>query len=187
MSTLTVQNLRGVSPSNRIAVPTGHTLYAPGHVVQVVQTVKTDTWSAAPAATTYAVVTGLAVSITPTSANSKILVQLNMWIGTQGYLFKGLVKRNGTPIGIGDQAGSRPRASFAGGPYAGGSNEAYSMSQIAFNFLDSPASTSSCTYTVEAANYSTLTVFVNRSYYWQNTTDYDGTPSSTITVMEIAQ
>lgn len=186
MSTLRVDNLNART-SNTITVPSGTKMYLPGHVIQVVQTVKTDTWSAAPAATTYAVVTGLQVGITPTSVNSKILVQLNMWIGTQGYLFKGLVKRNGTPIGLGDQAGSRPRASFAGGPYAGGSNEAYSMSQVAFNFLDSPATTSTCTYTVEAANYTSYSIFVNRSYYFQNSTDYDGTPSSTITVMEIAQ
>ena len=48
MSTLTVQNLRGVSPTNLITVASGHKMYAPGGVVQVQQTVKTDTWSASP-------------------------------------------------------------------------------------------------------------------------------------------
>ena len=112
---------------------------------------------------------------------------LNMWIGTQGYLFKGLVKRNGTIVVQGDTYGSRPRTSFAGGPYAGGTNEAYSMSQVAFNYLDSPATTSSCTYTVEAANYTTYAIYVNRSHNFQNSADYDGVPVSTITVFEIAQ
>ena len=158
-----------------------------GSILQVVQTVKTDVWSASPASTTYAVVTGLSVNITPTSSTSKILVMLNMWIGQQGYLFKGLVKRNGNIIVQGDTYGSRPRTSFAGGPYAGGTNEAYSMSQVAFTYLDSPATTTSCTNTVEAANYTTYAIYVNRSHQWQNTTDYDGVPVSTITVFEIAQ
>lgn len=186
MSTLNVKNLQGISPSNRVTVPVGHTLYAPGHVLQVVQTVKTDVWSASPSATTYAVVTGLSVNITPSSITSKIFVMLNMWIGQQGYLFKGLVKRNGSIIVQGDAYGSRPRTSFAGGPYAGGTNEAYSMSQVAFNYLDSPISTGLCTYTVEAANYTTNAIYVNRSHNWQNSTDYDGVPVSTITAMEIA-
>jgi hypothetical protein len=187
MSTLNVKNLQGISPSNRVTIPAGQTLYAPGHVLQVQQTVKTDVWSATPAATTYAVVTGLSVTITPSSTASKILVMLNMWIGIQSYLFKGLVKRNGIIMVQGDAYGSRPRTTFAGGPYAGGSNEAYSMSQIAFNYLDSPGITTPCTYTVEAANYTTNTIYVNRSHQWQNTTDYDGVPVSTITAMEIAQ
>lgn len=185
MSTLTVQNLRGVSPTNLITVPSGHKLYAPGGIVQVVQTVKTDSWSATPAATTYATVTGLTVSITPTSASSKIFILLNMWVGTQSYLFKGLVTRNGSTIVQGDAAGSRPRASFAGGPYAGGTNESYSMSQVAFNYLDSPATLSTCTYGVSIACYATNAIYVNRSHAWQNTTDYDGLPVSTITAMEI--
>lgn len=36
MSTLNVKNLQGIYPSNQITVPSGHKLYAPGHIVQVV-------------------------------------------------------------------------------------------------------------------------------------------------------
>ena len=43
MSTLTVQNIQGSSSSsNTINVGSGHKLYAPGHVIQVVQTVATS-------------------------------------------------------------------------------------------------------------------------------------------------
>lgn len=190
MSTLTVQNLQGVSPTNRITVPTGHRLYAPGSVVQVIQTVKTDTWSGSVASgsATYATVTGLSVNITPTSANSKIFVMLSLYVGYYTYLYRGIVRRNGTSIGLGDTAGSRPRSSFTIGTHTGTASwDQYHFHQVAFNHLDSPASTSLLTYDVALAAYSGYSVYVNRSHAWQNSVEYDGTPSSTITVMEIAQ
>ena len=44
MSTLTVQNIQGSSSSgNKIQVASGHVLNAPGHILQIVLGVKTDT------------------------------------------------------------------------------------------------------------------------------------------------
>ncbi len=72
MSELSVGQLRGLTAnSNVITVPAGHTLYAPGHVVQVVEftssTVVTNNSS------TY-VSTGLSATITPSSISSKIMI-----------------------------------------------------------------------------------------------------------------
>ena len=190
MSTLTVQNLTGVSPTNLIRVASGHKLYAPGGIVQVQQTIKTDSWtgSVASGSATYATVTGLSVGITPTSSSSKILVMLNMWVGYNIYMYRGVVRRNGTHIAIGDANGNRPRVSFGGGNHTGSAtNDQYHMMQVAFNYLDSPATTSTLTYDVGLASYSGYAVYVNRSHAWQNSTEYDPAQSSTITVMEVAQ
>lgn len=73
--TLTVQNLQGPSSganANKILIPSGQTLYAPGHVLQVVQGTK-DTIYGSTTSTSFIDV-GLSVSITPTNTSSKILV-----------------------------------------------------------------------------------------------------------------
>lgn len=188
MSTLTVQNLRGVAPTNRITVPTGHRLYAPGGVVQVVQTVKTDTWTAATGQGVYSAVTGFSVSITPTSANSKIMVRIDAFVGMSNYQVRGLVKRDGNIIVRGDDlGGSRPRTSLAFNTYAGG-NETYHLIPLSFNYLDSPATISTCTYTLELGCYQGYTVTFNRNNYQQLlANDYDPITASTFTLMEIAQ
>lgn len=188
MSTLTVQNLRGVSPTNQITVASGHKFYAPGNIIQVKQTAKTDTWSAAPATGSFSEVTGFSVSITPTSSSSKILVMVNAYVGRQNYQVIGLVKRNGSTIALGDANGTRPRVSFHVNGYANGTGDTYQLLPTAFTYLDSPSTTSACVYTVELSCYSGQTVLVNRSYtFQQNANDYDGLPVSTITVMEVAQ
>jgi hypothetical protein len=188
MSTLTLQNLQGTYPANKITVPTGHTLYAPGHVIQVKQTAKTDRWSAAPSTGVYSEVTGLSVSITPLLTSSKILVMVNAYVGRSNYQVKGLVKRNGTTVAVGDADGSKPRASFHVNGYAGGSSDPYQLLPTGFTYLDSPSTTSACSYTVELSGYSGSTVYVNRSHIFQEgANDYDALPVSTITAMEIAQ
>jgi hypothetical protein len=77
MSELSVGQLRGLTVnSNVITVPSGHKLYAPGHVVQVVSVSKTDAFTMSSGA--FSTVTGLTASITPTSSSSKILVMVQL-------------------------------------------------------------------------------------------------------------
>lgn len=83
MSTLTVQNLRGVAPTNSIAVPSGHTFYAPGHVVQVINfqtNVTTTSTSTIPWDNTIPQSNEgfefLSASITPKSASSKLIIDI---------------------------------------------------------------------------------------------------------------
>lgn len=75
VGTITVQNLQAPTSgadAYKMFVPSGHTLYAPGHVVQVVY--NTQSGSASTSSGTSYTDTGLSVSITPTSSSSKILV-----------------------------------------------------------------------------------------------------------------
>lgn len=182
MSTLTVQNLRGIAPSNLITVPTGHRLYAPGGIVQVVQTVKTDTW--ATSATTPTDITGMTATITPKSSNSKILVLVNLkWsINGHGDIY---LLRNGTKIYYGDLYGVQSQASLHG--YGSGSyGTDYGLCYGGIEYLDSPGTTSAVTYNLQAATpYSgSYTIAVNYLRPNENYV-YNARLASTITLMEI--
>jgi len=78
-----------------------------GTVLQVLQTVKTDTFTTT--STTYTDVTGISVSITPTSATSKILVfaNLNASVTATDNYFAFQLVRGSTAIFNGDAASSR--------------------------------------------------------------------------------
>ena len=155
-----------------------------GSVIQVVSTTKTDTFSTTSA--TMIDVTGLSVSITPTSSSSKILIMLSMNLAGQNanagaaYQFV----RGSTAICIGDLAGSRPQASGGIG-YIADSN---SFTTVSGTFLDSPATTSSTTYKIQVVGEGNSSgAYVNRTQTDGNGTNYfNARTASTITVMEIA-
>lgn len=160
---------------------TGST-YAPGHVVQVVQVAKTDTFSMS--STTYADITGLSASITPKFASSKILVQVVMSVNADQNNTTAMFKllRGSTEIGLGDTAGSRLRSAF---PRVGSS--AANSINVVSDFFDSPATTSATTYKIQVrTEVNGNSVHINRS-----TSDGDSAVASrsisTITLMEIAQ
>jgi len=153
-----------------------------GEVLQVVSTNKTDTFSTS--STSYVDVTGLSVSITPSSASNKILVlfQVN---GSQSYAASRAyvrLMRDSTGINLGAAAGSRT-------PALGGfstSDNSIPSAPISGNFLDSPATTSSITYKIQ------LSMTAGSGGAYINQTQQDSNEStqlrmaSTITVMEIA-
>jgi len=152
-----------------------------GKILQVVSTTKTDTFSASISAT-WTDVTGLNASITPTSAESKVLVTVhcplvsNNTNGGQSFL---RVTRDGTALGLGDAAGSRTQSGF--GYIVGSSGRDGGTS---FQFLDSPASTSALDYQVEAWSLQ-YTVYVNRYQPDSNANTYPRM-SATITLMEVS-
>lgn len=155
--------------------------------VQVVSATKTDTFGTS--STSYSDVTGLSVTITPTSASNKILiiytVQMAFACSSAGILSQ--LVRNSTPICIGDAASSRPRVSV--GAYAGDFSVSQQSSLISGsnNFLDSPATTSPVTYKIQMASTTGgVTVYVNRSISDRDTSLYDPRTASSITVMEIS-
>ena len=82
MSTLHVENLKGLSSggnANKIIVPSGQTLHAPGHVIQVqMATVAGGTGSSTATSFTDQ---GISINITPKFATSKILVSVNSQVG----------------------------------------------------------------------------------------------------------
>jgi hypothetical protein len=161
-----------------------NSLQPAGSVLQVVQTVKSDTFSMTGG--TFTDVTGLSVSITPTSATSKILVLVNGVAGYSAYILRTRLMRGATAVALGDAAGSRTQGTLTVDAYAPSSYDAYHMIPFSINFLDSPATTSSTTYKLQIASYASNAGYINRSHQWQNTSEYDGTMISTITVMEIA-
>lgn len=158
-----------------------------GNVLQVVSATKTDTASGNNLMSSGNWSSVLQVSITPTSATSKILVVYT--IVTGGNTTSGDVSvisrlvRGSTAICIGDAAGTRNRTT-SGNTWPSRTDM---TTQFSMNFLDSPATTSSTTYSVQLACRGTGggTWYCNRSQ-----DDYDGIEgyrsASTITVMEIA-
>jgi hypothetical protein len=146
-----------------------------GSVLQVVQTYKTDSFSTS--STSYTNVTGLSASITPTSATSKILVMVSVFIdGYQNQNFIALT-RNGTLVGQSTAGSTLNSLANAWGQNSGSDGET-----LVANYLDSPATTSALTYQVQAARQNSgsspllINVVVNGTY---------GGVSS-ITLMEIA-
>ena len=136
-----------------------------GSVLQVVQTVKTDTFSTTVQDTTFVDITGLSASITPISAASTILVLASIGkcsCTTSNRSVNFRLDRSGTLIALGDVAGDRVRISFAG--QAGGYDAAGRGGQSAsLNFLDSPASTSALTYKIQMSGHNGEATVINRS------------------------
>ena len=176
---MSITKLNNLSISAITALPSG----VGGKVLQVVSTTKTDTFTQS-ATTTFADITGLSVSITPSSASNKILVVGSVQVGNQtgGYRVAIRLVRGSTAIGGG--TASSNRQSSIGFGEAGSSN---SNETIAFNFLDSPSTTSSTTYKIQMISEVGATGYVNRTGSDLDTAEaYSVRPSSTITVMEIA-
>jgi hypothetical protein len=134
-----------------------------GAVLQVVQTIKTDTFVTS-ATVTDTPITGFSVSITPRSASNKIFVQVELGVTAEnGQGSAAKLRRNGTFIGLADAAGSRSRSSFGGSAYRG-SGGGYTLIGwgLSTAILDSPATTSAITYDVVVSSLNTGT-YVNRA------------------------
>jgi len=154
-----------------------------GKILQVIQTVKADTFSTT--STSYTDITGLSVAITPTSTSSKILVTFHINLGHTNYV-SGFVRlmRDSTAISVGNASGNRIVATvaMADDPIDDEIN-CYSAT-----FLDSPSTTSATTYKLQITTEgeaNTGNVHINRSGE-----DADNIQNarvvSSITVMEVA-
>ena len=161
--TLKVSNIQTSSGSGTITIgQSGETVACSGtlgsgmgKILQVVQTTKTSTFSTS--ATSFTEVTGMNVSITPNSTSSKILVLMDASLGhgSGGTSSHVTLYRDSTNLGhptngmneINDAASS----SFSAG--------------VGISWLDSPATTSSTTYTIYARTGSGTAYFNNNSEY----------------------
>lgn len=156
------------------------TISGSGQIIkQVIQTVKTDTFSTA--SSSLVQVTGLTVSITPTSASNKILVIFNgMGSANNGENITFQMQRGSTPIFVGDAAGSRTQCFFGANSFSGDGGLPMNAT-----YLDSPATTSATTYSIYMRTSGASTVYLNRTV-----TDADsanrGRTASSIIVMEVA-
>jgi hypothetical protein len=151
-----------------------------GKILQVVTAQKTDTFSTN--STSFVDVTGLSVSITPSSASSKILILASLSLGNDGTHCSARIYRDAVSIAKGDSAGSRIRATWHASPPSTADINSKNMS-----WVDEPATTSATTYkiSISVPNSSSYNVYVNRA---ANDTDaqYQSRVASSITVMEIS-
>lgn len=187
MSNLNVGYISGKS-TNNVFIPTGTTLYAPGQVIQVKQTVFPDTFSTT-IGPNFAAVPGLDCSITPKSSSSKILVTLSLLYSQTYWQTRVRLLRNSSVVtdATGDANGVRERV-WLNNIWHDGGNNIYVLYHMNGQYLDSPNTTSALTYGIDIGGYNTgYTVYINRNEAYQNTADYDATPISTLTLMEIAQ
>jgi hypothetical protein len=154
-----------------------------GQVIQVVQTVKTDSFNTS--STTFTDITGLSASITPSSASNKILVMCHIGIFmSNGAGCSGAVAliRGSTNIGGGTTAGSR----LSGISRTASGTNADHGNGLSFQFLDSPSTTSSTTYKVQAQSQTSFSVYVNTSGSdADQPLSYGTRVSSTLTLIEI--
>ena len=152
-----------------------------GKVLQVVSTTLTTGFSTA-VNNSFNAVTGLTASITPYNVTSKVMVFVTMTVGSDtNYLNAQLIKNGSVIAGaIATAEGSRSLGTSAAWPTG-----AFGTYALAFNYLDSPATTSTTTYGVQIGNAGAATLCINRSQADDNAASRTrGT--STITVMEIA-
>ena len=165
--------------NNTLSAITGLPAGVGGKVLQVVSTTKTDTFSATSNMTD---ITGLSVSITPSSTSNKILIIVQVHIVGDNSGTGVRLLRNSTDLALGDASGSRGRFTMIG-TYSSTGTEQYSSGANHINYLDSPNTTSATTYKLQGGSYS--------SAFYINQTKYDSDnlnasrASSTITVMEI--
>lgn len=194
-------NLAAANGAGTVQVASGTTLYAPGHVIQVIQAVKADTWSAAPGANQFIEIPGYAASIAPRSINSKIIVTIDLYLGMSGYNSEIRVMRNyvglpstttqSVPVWLfggngGAPVGSRPSMTFYSNYYPSAA-PTYICARTGGQLVDSPSTLSPCMYTVQVKDNAAQTIYVNRSNQFLDTSDRDGCGISTITLMEVAQ
>ena len=150
-------------------------------ILQVVQAVKTDTFSSA--STSFTEITGLTASITPSATSSKILVvtSLSTTNSTANNGSQYRIQRGATDILLGDAASNRTRTSF--GNVAVQSN--HDIRLMSMSYLDSPNTTSSTTYSIEMRMVSASAGYVNRSGSDSDSADF-ARAASTLTLMEVA-
>ena len=155
-----------------------------GSIIQVQSTTKTDTFSSTTTGSDVDI-TGLSVSITPSSASNKVLVtyDTNISGSNAGYSGNVHLKRGSTKIYQGDAEGSRTRSTqfFITRNDTIGHFEEIKVHGL---FLDSPNTTSSITYKISVNSINT-NFTINKTMYDSDATAVARYPSS-ITVMEVA-
>ena len=149
---------------------------ANGGIIQVVQTVKTDVFTHN--STSFADITGLSATITPSSNSSKILCDMRIYIslGTVSGSTTAIFNLVRGSTNIAQPAGSNVHNATL----HNWSGTAY-MSTPNMNFLDSPATTSATTYKLQWKIHTGSHTAKINGYF--NNTQYNST--STMTLQEV--
>jgi len=147
MSTMYVDNIR-TNNASQITIPSGQTLYAPGHVVQVLSMRTDNTRSTT---STSLVDTDMTLTITPKSTSSKIMVIANMYeVFKQGANTSAMFAINRAGTIIGDHQGSTQDYTDANG-----------YQNVHIVYLDEPSTTSATEYKMQFKSNNGNTVYIN--------------------------
>ncbi len=151
-----------------------------GGIVQVVQTEQTAASSISNPGGTFVDLSGMSVTITPTSTSSRIFIhaQINITGREATNVMHGRLDRNGTIIHLGDADGSKNRSFAEGQPVPDGSS-----GQIICMFVDSPATTDPLIYKIQVT--SNNIIFFNRAAHSENDNNTGSRTASSIIAMEI--
>ena len=155
-----------------------------GKILQVVSATKTDSFTTT--LTSAVDITGLSVSITPSSSSNKILVSFHLSASMEDDGYRGgvILVRDSTKIYIGDAGGNRTQVSR----YIQQDRNTQELFSLAGQHLDTPSTTSAITYKMQALSLDSGRQF-NLNFGYddgsQNVSTRTRTASS-ITVMEVA-
>jgi hypothetical protein len=161
-------------------------------VIQTVEYFKTASMTiSCPSGNSWYDVSGFNATITPKYADSKILLMCTLNWASGYWEHAGRFTRNGTVIGVGQRPSpynsSAPQAGFCnnkGMAHDNGRNNVYTSG---YTFLDSPATTSAVTYQLQVSSYNGYSVYLNRSYYYTDSSDHESTKVCSLILMEIQQ
>ena len=182
--------------------PEWATMAASGKVLQVVQTVKKDTFSTAQANTganntdlSYMVdVTGLNVTITPTNGSTKILLSWHISYSADRYC-AGIIRRKvgsaSAAILTGANAttvGNRPGVAFTIGGNEGATDNNLDKRTTAGSYLDTHGQTDTLVYNIAVGgtNTSDPELTINRVDFNDENNAYNNISTSTLTVIEFS-
>jgi hypothetical protein len=178
MSTLKVDNILDTSGNDTVT----------GKILQVQTTMVLSPSSQSVTGNVLTEVTGVSVSITPSSTSSKILLfgSWNGEMGTSGNEYNHIFafKRDSTYLGS-PVAGNRTVGIGAAGITLSGNVSSTVETSPALQYLDTPSTTSQITYKLAFKGVSTATLYNNRTVADSDAIGYER-GISMITAMEIA-
>lgn len=151
-------------------------------VLQVLQAVKTDTFTTS--SSVFIDVPNLSVTITPSSATSKILIIGSVSCGATGGSEGDRLRftRNGTVLTVGDAAGTRTQCHSMGA-----ARDSNVIETVPMCLLDSPGTTSALTYKIQTMPYSSAyPSYINMTEGNADGSNVGNRAVSSILVMEIA-
>ena len=179
MSTLFVNNLNTASGST-ITVPTGKTLTAPGHVIQVVRQNPTVDWSGSRWSGSGTSFTKgfMELTITPKATSSLIIIRAEImgYMGASNQYFYHTIKRNVSGGSSTDLGLSTNNAGLT-------CNQFNSWNAQHINYVDAPNTTSAITYELWHRNHASN----NTSYVGWATLSGNDHSLCFMELMEIAQ
>lgn len=158
-----------------------------GKVLQIKSVNKTDTQTLSNLA--FQDITGLALSITPSSASSTILAMGTIHIGSSSSGDFGYIRLQrdigGTQTNlVADADGARVQCTTS---FNYNANNASSLTPANFHYIDSPTTTSQIDYKLTFRSGSGANpIYINRTHTDRAATNYDWRTVSNLTLMEIS-